>query len=79
MTGITTYEDVDSWELPNGDRVLIVRASTKHDNGNRTRRFHFTIVAPNGAKVGTSGETFTRKRYAVRAAERHHPRVDVAE
>jgi hypothetical protein len=74
----TMREVVDSWDLPNGDRVQIVRATIKRTDATGgikwSRRFHYSVIAANGEKVGTSGETFTRRRSATRAAERHHPR-----
>lgn len=74
----TTREVVDEWTLANGDRLMVVRSTIKKvdaDGIRWSRSFFFHVLAPNGEKVGTSGESFTRKRSAVRAAERHHPRA----
>jgi hypothetical protein len=71
----TAYEEVTSWTLGNGDRVLIVRANitTPGSPDSRRRVYHWTVVAANGRKVATSGQTFKRARNAKRAAARNFP------
>jgi hypothetical protein len=71
MTEIA-YEEVTSWTLANGDRVLVVRANITTPDCRR-RLYHWTVVAANGRKVATSGQTFKRARNAKRAAARNFP------
>lgn len=74
----TTYDEITSWHLANGDKVIVVRATVVEtdemfNDRIRKRRYHYTVVAPNGRKVATSGETFTRAWSAKRAARRNFP------
>lgn len=59
----------ESWETTREDVVEVYRA----DDGWRWR-----VIAPN-REITEQGESYRRRIDAVDAAERHHPRVDVAE
>jgi hypothetical protein len=71
----TTYDEIATWRLANGDKVIVVRATIHQPDAlpHYKRRYHWTVVARNGEKVATSGETFTRARSAKRAAARSFP------
>lgn len=81
MSGIeSVYREVDSWDLPNGDRVVIVERNARYVPGEPTdpwvASYTWHIRAANNRKVGGGGETYVSKWNAKRAALRHHPRIE---
>jgi len=59
--------DVERWWTTGGDRVEVWQ--------DIEGQYRWTVRAANGEVVG-SGEAHPRRENAVRAAERHHPRVE---
>lgn len=81
MSDQITYKDVDSWDLPTGDRVVIREriARTWGLIANQdvvVRSYTFHVQAANGRKIAGGGETYVSKYNAQRAARRSFPAVE---
>ena len=67
-----------TWTTTHGDTVEVWRSLQIHADGLDVRNvevWYWHVIARNGRIVG-QGEGHSRKHAAVKAAERHHPRLE---
>lgn len=65
-----------TWTTTHGDTVEVYLSD--QPEGHTDDAWRYRVRAANNKVVEQGSESYTRRRTAVTAAERHHPRVEVA-